>query len=61
MRLSLMLAALLLLAVNIQSSSGQRLIGTVYSVNNAGLLNVYQHSGGGAQTTFVLIFNCEFA
>jgi hypothetical protein len=45
--------AALLLAVNIRSSSGQQLIGTVYGVNNAGLLNVFQHSGGGSQTTFV--------
>lgn len=46
---------LLLLAVNILSSSGQRLVGTVYGVNNAASLNVYQHSGGGAQTTYSIL------
>lgn len=45
----------LVFAVGLMSSNAQRLVGTIYGVNNAALLNVFEHSNGGAQTKYV---NC---
>lgn len=58
-QLPLPLPPLLLLATilvtDLPMGSGQRLVGTIYGVNNAGLLNVYQHSSGGPLTKYVLV------
>ena len=57
MRLNTIPQMLLLLVVintsGLMLSNAQRLIGTIYGVNNAALLNVFEHSDGGAQTKYV--------
>jgi len=53
MRLYRMLLLAVICAVNQMTANAQRLVGTIYGVTNAGLLNVYEHSGGNAQTRYI--------
>lgn len=50
------LPQLLVLLAGVIVVDGQRSIGIIYNVYNAGQLNVYTHKSGGAQTKYVLSF-----
>jgi hypothetical protein len=51
----LLLLLATLLTTDLPMGSGQRLVGTVYGVYNAGLLNIYKHTSGGSLTKYVLV------
>jgi hypothetical protein len=63
MPMLLLLRLTIFLVTDLPVSSGQRLVGVVNGVYNAGLLNVYRHSSGGPLTTYVAVIDrhCVFA